>query len=116
MQGSLDLPTTRGWLALAGSHPAGFILVQQAADACEVLTFCVRPHYRRRGLGARLLQEAASGATGQPLLLEVAADNAAACALYGKLGFREFNRRRNYYTRGAAQVDAVLFRLEVAAA
>ena len=57
----------------------------------------VLPGYRGRGLGERLLSACIAKATAQGLTrieLEVRADNAAAMALYRKLGFTEEGRRR----------------------
>lgn len=79
---------------------AGFVLARVAADEAEIITICVHPAGRRRGLGHALLafaqtRAAAAGAT--RLFIEVAADNAAALALYRAAGFQEAGRRRAYY-------------------
>jgi ribosomal-protein-alanine N-acetyltransferase len=47
-----------------------------------------------------------------PVILEVAADNPAARALYARAGFREVGRRRNYYRRPARRADALILRWE----
>jgi len=53
-------------------------------------------------------------AEGKRLYLEVAEDNAVACALYRKLGFAETGRRKGYYARkGAAPVDALVLQRAV---
>ena len=88
----------------------GFVLARVAADEAEILTLAVAPERRRRGIARALVGEAraVAAAMGAPhMLLEVAADNAAALALYGSLGFSPVGRRRGYYASG---VDAVLMR------
>lgn len=85
---------------VAGRPPAGFLLARAAADEAEVLTLAVSPAFRRRGLGGGLLAGLAGrlAALGcRRLFLEVAADNAAARALYGRAGFTEVGRRAGYY-------------------
>lgn len=93
--------------------PTGFILIRTAADEAEILTVCVDPAMRRRGGGAALLDAARRAAADDgatQLFLEVAADNAAATALYAGAGFAVVGRRRGYYRRGDGKVDAVVMR------
>jgi tRNA threonylcarbamoyladenosine biosynthesis protein TsaB len=114
MKGSLALATTRGWMALQGAEPIGFILCQITPGQSEVLTFCVRPSYRRRGAGVFLLQQAIATIHDEGnavLLLEAASDNLAARKLYEKLGFTTTGKRANYYRRGTGTTDAVLYTL-----
>ena len=101
----------------AHDAPDGFILLRVVADEAEVLTLAVRPAARRRGVGARLVEEggrlaAARGAT--RLFLEVAADNDAALALYRRAGFTDAGRRPGYYARpeGGRQ-DALILALNL---
>ncbi|MBE7212145.1 MAG: GNAT family N-acetyltransferase [Gluconacetobacter diazotrophicus] len=92
----------------ADEEPAGLALWRVAADEAELLTLAVRPDARRRGFGATLLRDAATEAarTGaERMLLEVAANNATAAALYRGAGFREICWRRRYYPDGT---DAVV--------
>jgi ribosomal-protein-alanine N-acetyltransferase len=97
---------------LAGED--GFILAQAAADEAEILTLGVIPPARRRGLARALVEAAAAGVCERGagmFFLEVAADNAAACALYRGVGFREAGIRPNYYgERRKPAVDALLLR------
>jgi ribosomal-protein-alanine N-acetyltransferase len=92
----------------------GFVLVRALAGEAEILTLAVRPAARRRGLGRRLVQAAASDAReagAQSLFLEVAADNAAALALYTDCGFEPVGRRNAYYRRKDARaMDALVLR------
>ncbi len=78
----------------------GFVLAWAAAGEAEVLTLAVAPGARRRGLGAALVAAAAGLAHARgadTMHLEVAEDNAAASALYAKLGFVQNGRRPGYY-------------------
>src|SRR5262249_13192140 len=78
----------------------------------EILTLGVLPRFRRRGVGRSLLAavtDRLARAGGARLLLEVAADNVAAQALYRDAGFLEVGRRPGYYQRASGQaVDALL--------
>jgi [ribosomal protein S18]-alanine N-acetyltransferase len=102
-------------LALEGTfgllHPdGGMVLFRVAADQAEVLTLAVAPAARRRGIGAALLAAAMQDAGRRgaaALFLEVAGANAAARALYARMGFRDVGRRRRYYADGT---DALVMR------
>lgn len=91
----------------------GFALGRVSADEAELLTLAVAPATRRKGLGRALLQAfertaRARGAT--RALLEVAADNAAACGLYLGAGYAEVGRRPGYYRTPAGQRrDALIY-------
>jgi [ribosomal protein S18]-alanine N-acetyltransferase len=100
---------TQDATALIQSVEGGFGVVRVIAGEAELLTLAVDPSRRRRGLGDILVQrlnEAASVAGAQEIFLEVAADNAAACALYAKHGFAQVGRRTAYY----AGTDALVLR------
>jgi [ribosomal protein S18]-alanine N-acetyltransferase len=103
-----------GLVAGAGEHAAGFILVSSIAGEAEILTLAVRPADRRRGIAATLVEAAAGVAlsrTGEVMWLEVAEDNPAAIALYGRAGFDLAGRRPRYYPRpNGGFVDALLMR------
>lgn len=92
--------------------PCGFLVLRTVAGEAEVLTVAVDPAARRRGVGAALVEAAAGAAAAAgagALFLEVAADNAAACALYARAGFARAGLRRGYYARpGAPPVDALV--------
>jgi ribosomal-protein-alanine N-acetyltransferase len=96
---------------------AGFIIGQVAADEAEILSIGVATEWQRRGVGRSMIQglaRAARHAEAKRIHLEVAADNAAATALYDGIGFVEVGRRKNYYdSSGARPVDAVLLALDL---
>ena len=106
------LATSSGAFALAADD--GFILVRALAGEAEILTLAVRPAARRRGLGRTLVQAAAAAARqagAESLFLEVAADNAAALALYADCGFEPVGRRNAYYRRrDEPAMDALVLR------
>lgn len=104
----------RGWSAaelaalIASPHcclcvdPRGFALSRVIADEAELLTLACDPDHRRQGVASRLLREVEAAIVGRGArhqFLEVAADNAAACALYAKAGYRQTGRRAGYYLR-----------------
>ncbi|QBX37156.1 GNAT family N-acetyltransferase [Brevundimonas sp. S30B] len=95
----------------------GFILIRVVADEAEILTLAVRPAARRAGLGLALVQRAAVAATAlgaERLFLEVAEDNAAARALYGRAGFEAAGRRKAYYARrDGPAADALILTLNL---
>jgi len=100
----------------AFSSTAGFVLCRMAADEAEILTLATVPDHRRRGLGAALLDAAVREVRargGAVLCLEVAADNAAARALYAKAGFVAAGARCGYYGRAGGSVDAMILRREL---
>jgi Fur family transcriptional regulator, ferric uptake regulator len=95
----------------------GFILGRVTADEAEVLALGVARERQRLGIGRRLVEKlcrAAARRGARRLYLEVAEGNAAAHALYARLGFEETGRRRGYYVRTDAPAeDAINLRLEL---
>lgn len=74
-------------------------------DPADVLRLAVAPHARRQGVGRALLADLLTYAGDRRVLLEVAAKNVAARALYAGTGFVEIDRRPGYYGAGT---DAVV--------
>lgn len=94
----------------ADGEALGYALFQLLPNEVELLTFGVVPEGRQRGVGRRLLASALErlAASGRPVChLEVRVGNAAARALYERLGFELVGRRRAYYPDGE---DAVRYR------
>ncbi len=102
----LALPGAFGWIDPAG----GMVLARVAADESEVLTLAVMPGARRQGVARRLLARTMAEAAERgaaSMVLEVAAGNDAARALYAAAGFRPVGRRPGYYAGGT---DALVLR------
>jgi ribosomal-protein-alanine N-acetyltransferase len=97
--------------------PCGVLLEQCLGTEGEILTLGVTPAARRCGVARVLLGDLiarARVAGVQRLMLEVAADNAAALALYEGFGFSRHGTRRHYYRRASGPaVDAWRLGLEL---
>lgn len=94
----------------------GFIMVRQAGDEGEVLTFAVAGHCRGRGYGTRLLDDALMALRQhgvRAVFLEVAESNDSAITLYRRRGFAQVGERPAY-TRQAdgSKVRALVMRRE----
>ncbi len=92
------------------THPPawGFILGRAASDQAEVIALGVARERQGLGIGGRLIERlcrAAARRGARRLYLEVAESNAAARALYARLGFKESGRRRGYYVRTDAPAE-----------
>jgi ribosomal-protein-alanine N-acetyltransferase len=110
----LASPGTFSLLAREGGADVAFVLARVVVDEAEVLSVAVSPPARRRGIAAQILMAAAeeaarAGAT--RLFLEVGTENAAALALYRRLGFFEVGRRRGYY--GDLRGDGLTMRVDL---
>jgi ribosomal-protein-alanine N-acetyltransferase len=113
-----DLLKSPGAFAVLGEagEPAeakGFILCRSIAGEAEILTIAVDPAARRRGWGAALVEIAVGIATetgSEAMLLEVAADNLAAIALYQSTGFAKVGLRKGYYPHPDGAKDALVMR------
>jgi len=89
-----------------------FALGRAVADEAELLIIATDPSHQRAGLGRAILaqfEDRARAAGATRVFLEVAADNAAAIALYHGAGFRQIARRAAYYDRaGSEREDALI--------
>lgn len=102
------------WLvALEGDRLAGYIGSQTVMGETDMMNVAVHPDFRRQGVAQKLilsLIEELKERESHCLTLEVRASNVPAIALYGKLGFSEIGRRRNYYRN--PKEDALILRKE----
>jgi ribosomal-protein-alanine N-acetyltransferase len=95
----------------------GFLLVRSAGGEAEILTVAVDPSSRRRGVGRKLVEEAARRAYRDrvgSLFLEVDEGNRAAVSLYRSLGFEIVGQRSRYYDKGNSPPgNALVMRLKL---
>ena len=107
----IALPKMHGRLFLRDRTPVGFLLALVVGGEAEVLTLCVDPAARRRGVARALLADlyaAARAARASRVVLEVAADNETARSLYAAEGFATVGRRPFYYRRPGTAADALI--------
>jgi [ribosomal protein S18]-alanine N-acetyltransferase len=114
-----DDPWTESAVAVELRNPAAVTLVLRrdrgriaawacfrvVADEAELFRLAVDPRDRRRGLGRQALEQGLAEVRRRGAvhcLLEVREDNAAALALYEKVGFQAVGRRPYYYRDGCA--------------
>jgi tRNA threonylcarbamoyl adenosine modification protein YeaZ len=113
---SLSLPGAGAIIVELANRAYGFVQFQWVAGEAEINTLCVSTIYRRQGFGRALMEALIAHLkmhNTSKLFLEVAADNAAALALYRKLGFAETGLRKAYYVRKAGAVDAITMGLSL---
>jgi len=96
------------------SSENGFIVWRTAADEAEIITIGVHPDHRGQGIANALLlmmeKEIANHKSKiRNIFLEVAADNAAAKALYDKHGYTQVGVRPKYYDGTPAVIMEKIF-------
>jgi [ribosomal protein S18]-alanine N-acetyltransferase len=100
-------------LASFGRTCAGFIISTLVAGEAEILSVAIAPGYRGRGYARPLLDthlRRLAGLGARAVFLEVGEQNAPACRLYRRAGFREVGRRQGYYDSG---VTALVLRRDL---
>lgn len=116
IESALVLPTTHYRISITEGEHSGFTLVRAAPGEEELLLVGVMPHYRGRGLGYQLLEQAAQDARSrgaENLFLEMRENNTAA-SLYQKLGFEVIGRRKAYYkAKNQQPIDAITYALRL---
>jgi ribosomal-protein-alanine N-acetyltransferase len=108
------MPCFFGRVGWTRGTPAGFVLALMLGEEAEIVSLGVVPAYRRCGMGSALMDAICGEARSQGaegVVLEVARDNEAACALYVARGFTVVGCRRNYYRRAEGLVDALIMRV-----
>lgn len=99
-----------------GAAICGFVHLWCVAGEAQVMNIAVLPEFRRRGYGRRLMEQGlalALGAGCGQITLEVRRSNAAALALYERLGFEVVGVRPRYYSDN--QEDALVMRRPLSA-
>jgi ribosomal-protein-alanine N-acetyltransferase len=100
------------WSSSRSVPIAGYIVARETAGELHINNVAVRAEYRRRGVGAALLNRVLDEAhrrKATAAFLEVRSANHAAQELYEKCGFKAIARRANYYSE--PQEDAVVMSL-----
>ena len=98
--------------AIESAPIAGYIVARETAGELHINNVAVRTEYRRRGIGAALLNRVIDEARrrkANAAFLEVRSANHAAQALYQQCGFKAIARRADYYSE--PREDAVVMSL-----
>jgi ribosomal-protein-alanine N-acetyltransferase len=110
----LSRPWARGWIARDGAaqgSAVGYLLSWHVADELHVLQVATVLSDRRQGIGRALVDRALTYAAHERVrlvLLEVRRSNAAAIALYRRVGFVASHVRRGYYPDGEDAVEMLV--------
>lgn len=97
--------------ATAGDELLGYLVCSRYDRVWHVMNVAVDPDHRRRGVGSELIRRLLEEAGGElPFTLEVRTSNAAAIAMYQRLGFRSAGVRPRYYRDNGE--DALIMWLE----
>jgi [ribosomal protein S18]-alanine N-acetyltransferase len=109
-----EWPVYFGVTAWSGDIAAGFLILSVTGDEAEIISLCVDPGFRRRGVASMLLDwllsEVANRGVGM-VFLEVSVENAPARALYRHFGFEVSGRRPSYYRTAQGRHDALILKL-----
>lgn len=102
----------------ASQVPVGMMVYRVVHEQADIITIAVRSQWRRKGL-ARILMDKAlaqSRALGaRSMFLDVEEGNIPAMGLYESLGFRQVNRRKDYYKqKDGSFTDALVMTCELA--
>jgi ribosomal-protein-alanine N-acetyltransferase len=112
LRDELARPWSRLWVAREeGAGVVAFVISWHVADELHVLNVATRTDRRRRGLARALMDELIAYARShrvKHVLLEVRRSNAAAMALYRRVGFFAMGVRARYYPDDEDAVEMVL--------
>ena len=81
----------------------GYIYASFVLDEAEIGNICIVPECRGQGVGRSLIDSMLSDLKSRgvcKVFLEVESDNESAIRLYERLGFVNYNQRRDYYGPG----------------
>ncbi len=107
-------PAARNWVGEIDGQVVAMLVLWLIVDEAHIATIAVRPDFRRRGIGERILLQALlavheEGA--RRAFLEVRAGNIGAQTMYKKYGFIVDGLRRGYYKDN--NEDAILMSLDL---
>jgi ribosomal-protein-alanine N-acetyltransferase len=91
----------------------GFVCFRNVAEESELLNIAVHPHYRRSGIGRKLMQfyiDFSSQRGIKTFYLEVNSSNEPAIHLYEHFSYQSFGMRKKFYQK---QFDALLMMRKV---
>lgn len=112
--GTVGIAACNGHQGGSGRQPlSGLAIVRTIGDQADLLTICVDPDHRGKGMGRSLLASAEAAARrlgAATIFLEVAQNNERATHLYRQAGYIIAGRRLNYYTDPTYGATAVVMK------
>ena len=111
----LAKPAGRAWAISGAQGIRGVVWFSVVEGEAEIIDIRVGERFRRTGIGESLLTQSFEKlrlSEIRSVFLEVRSGNAAALALYEKLGFAMMGRRENYYKTAAGREDALTMRCD----
>ena len=99
------------WLAQEDGHMIGYAVTMQVLDEVHLLNISVLPEAQGAGRGSSLLSylfDLARMRAATRMLLEVRPGNVSGQGFYGRHGFLEIGRRRDYYPSQDGREDAIV--------
>jgi len=110
----LAQPFCRAWCLHREHQPLAAVWYQCHSDCAEIIDLRVREDERRAGVATRLLRASFDALDGVgKVTLEVRAGNAAARALYERMGFQTVGHRAEYYSTNQGREDALLMSMSL---
>lgn len=104
LAGFIGQGNAKTWVAEAEEEIVGFVVAERPArQVAHIITIDVVEPWRRRGVGAKLMDAVESWASEQGLrmiYLETAEDNSSAQRFYQKRGYVQIESLKDYYARG----------------
>lgn len=100
--GVLTIPHIIRYKAQDGEKLVGFIAadLRRSQATAWIATFAILPEYRRKGIGARLLELCEENITLPLIRLCVRETNLPAIQLYSKVGYQQVDTWKKYYRGG----------------
>ncbi|MDR1235761.1 MAG: ribosomal protein S18-alanine N-acetyltransferase [Holosporaceae bacterium] len=89
----------------------GFVLCKIVCEEIEIVTFCVLPKFRNRGVGKSLIRSVddyAKNHSVEKIFLEVSEDNVIAQKIYENFGYKKISERRRYYLTPTSRKNAII--------
>ncbi len=99
------------WVLWRDEELVGYLFYSEAVQEAHVLNLCIRPSYRRQGLGQYLMRHLLDRlrlSDAETVFLEVRVSNRAALRLYEALGFNGIGERKNYYPNHQGRENALV--------
>lgn len=104
------------WVCEDLEKVVSYSILSIAAGEAHIMNISVDPKEQKQGIGGKMIKhliKVARQGKAQSIFLEVRPSNAAAIALYEKMGFNQIGVRKNYYPGPEGREDALMLALEL---